>query len=210
VAAPPVKQNASRLTPAGGVFVERGGGSGMTETQVMDSGEVRRALTRIAHEIVEKNKGAENIGLVGILRRGQPLAARLAETIARIEGRPVPCGALDIALYRDDYAVRAAPARATDVPFSVSGKTVVLVDDVLFTGRSVNAAIHALMDLGRPDAVQLAVLVDRGHRELPIRADFVGKNLPTARAEHVRVRLSEMDDGEDAVLIAKPDEEAAS
>ena len=180
----------------------------MAETQVMDAGEVRRALTRIAHEIVEKNKGAENVALVGILRRGEPLAARLAQAIARIEGHAVPFGGLDIALYRDDYAVRRTQARGTHVAFDIGGKTVVLVDDVLFTGRSVNAAITALMDLGRPASVQLAVLVDRGHRELPVRADFVGKNLPTALAEHVQVRLSEMDGGEDAVRIAKPEEGA--
>jgi pyrimidine operon attenuation protein/uracil phosphoribosyltransferase len=175
----------------------------MSETQVMDAGEVRRALTRIAHEIVERNKGAENIVLVGILRRGEPLAARLAAQIARIEDRSeIPHGGLDIALYRDDYSVRHAPARATHVPFGITGRTVVLVDDVLFTGRSVRAAITALMDMGRPAAVQLAVLVDR---ELPLRADFVGKNLPTAITEHVRVRLSELDGDEDAVLIAKPE-----
>lgn len=179
----------------------------MAETQVMDAGDVRRALTRIAHEIVEKNKGAQHVVLVGVVRRGEPLAARLAERIGQIEGVQVPHGALDIALYRDDYAVRTAPARATRVEFDVTGKTVVLVDDVLFTGRSVHAAITALMDLGRPAAVQLAVLVDRGHRELPIRADYVGKNLPTARAERINVRLSETD-GEDAVAIAKPEVQA--
>lgn len=189
-----------------------GSSSTAAETQVMDAGEVRRALTRIAHEIVEKNKGAERIVLVGILRRGEPLAARLAALIERIEvGQKVAFGGLDIALYRDDYAVRQAPARASHVPFRVTGQVVVLVDDVLFTGRSVRAAITALMDLGRPAAVQLAVLVDRGHRELPIRADYVGKNLPTAQTEHVRVRLSEMDSGEeDAVLIAKPGSEATA
>lgn len=181
------------------------------QTQVMDAGEIRRALTRVAHEIVERNKGAENVVLVGILRRGAPLAARLATAIGRIESGegephapPVKHGGLDIALYRDDYSVRQAQPRPTSVSFDVTGKTVVLVDDVLFTGRSVNAAITALMDLGRPAAVQLAVLVDRGHRELPVRADFVGKNLPTARAEHVDVCLSEMDDCEDAVVIHKP------
>ena len=178
----------------------------MAQTQVMDAVEVRRALTRIGHEIVEKNKGAENVVLAGILRRGEPLAARLARIIGRIEGRDIACGALDIALYRDDYGVRPKPARGTSLPGDIGGKTVVLVDDVLFTGRSVHAAITALMDLGRPAAVQLAVLVDRGHRELPIRADFVGKNLPTALAEHVHVRLSEMDEGEDAVVIVKPEE----
>jgi pyrimidine operon attenuation protein/uracil phosphoribosyltransferase len=179
----------------------------VAETQVLDASEVRRALTRIAHEIVEKNRGAENVVLAGILRRGEPLAARLARQIERIEGGPVAFGALDIALYRDDYSFRQTPARRANLPHDVEGKTVVLVDDVLFTGRSVRAAITALMDLGRPASVQLAVLVDRGHRELPVRADFVGKNLPTARAEHVRVRLSEMDGGgDDAVVIVKPED----
>lgn len=177
----------------------------MAETQVMDAGEVRRALTRVAHEIVERNKGTERVALVGILRRGEPLAKRLAENIARIGEGTVPFGGLDIALYRDDYDVRPHPARATTIPFDVTGKTIVLVDDVLYTGRSVRSAISALMDLGRPASVQLAVLVDRGHRELPIRADFVGKNLPTSRAEHVRVRLTELDGGEDSVIIEKPE-----
>lgn len=175
------------------------------QKQVLDAGEVRRALTRIAHEIVERNKGTERVALVGILRRGEPLAARLAEAIERIGEGTVAFGALDIALYRDDYDVRPHPARTTRVPFDVNGKTIVLVDDVLYTGRSVRAAISALLDLGRPEGVQLAVLVDRGHRELPIRADFVGKNLPTAKGEHVRVRLSEMDGEEDGVFIEKPE-----
>jgi len=178
----------------------------------MDVGDVRRALTRVAHEIVEKNKGARDVVLVGILRRGEPIAARLAALVGRIveaeeeggAGGGIPHGGLDIALYRDDYSLRHAPARATRLPFGITGRTVVLVDDVLFTGRSVRAAITALMDFGRPAQVQLAVLVDRGHRELPIRADFVGKNLPTSRQEHVHVRLSEMDAGEDAVVIVKP------
>lgn len=171
----------------------------------MDAGDVRRALTRIAHEIVERNKGAAGIALVGVLRRGLPLAQRLAERIGQIEGIEVPVGGLDIALYRDDYAVRTAPARTSHIDFDVTGRTVVLVDDVLYTGRSVNAAIKALMDLGRPAAVQLAVLVDRGHRELPVRADYVGKNLPTARSERINVRLCETD-GDDVVEIAKPEE----
>lgn len=179
-----------------------------TEVSVMDAEEVRRALTRIAHEIVERNKGASDIVLVGILRRGAPLAARLASLIGRIENtdtgaHPVPHGDLDIALYRDDYGLRQAPARTTHLQQGITGKTVVLVDDVLFTGRSVRAAITALLEYGRPAAVQLAVLVDRGHRELPIRADFVGKNLPTAFTERVNVQLSEMDGGEDAVTISK-------
>lgn len=175
---------------------------------VMDADEVRRALTRVAHEIVERNKGAQNLVFVGILRRGAPLAARVAALVGQIEsahtgGKPAPFGDLDIALYRDDYGLRQAPARATHLPHEITGKTVVLVDDVLFTGRSVRAAITALLEYGRPAAVQLAVLVDRGHRELPIRADFVGKNLPTAFAERVNVRLSELDGGADAVLIEK-------
>jgi pyrimidine operon attenuation protein/uracil phosphoribosyltransferase len=173
----------------------------------MDAADVRRALTRIAHEIIERNKGAQELALVGVLRRGLPLAERLASRIGQIEGVDVPVGGLDIALYRDDYAVRSAPARSSHIEFDVTGKTVVVVDDVLYTGRSVHAAIKALMDLGRPAAVQLAVLVDRGHRELPVRADFVGKNLPTARAERINVRLCETD-GDDAVEIAKQEENA--
>ena len=179
-----------------------------TEVSVMDADEVRRALTRIAHEIVERNRGAQNLVLVGILRRGAPLASRLAALVGRIEdagtsGVPVAHGDLDIALYRDDYGLRQAPARTTHLQHEITGKTVVLVDDVLFTGRSVRAAITALLEYGRPSSVQLAVLVDRGHRELPIRADFVGRNLPTAWSERVNVRLSEMDGGDDAVTIAK-------
>jgi pyrimidine operon attenuation protein/uracil phosphoribosyltransferase len=179
----------------------------MASTQVMDAGDVRRALTRIAHEIVERNKGAQGLALVGVLRRGLPLATRLAARIGQIEGVEVPVGGIDIALYRDDYAMRSAPPRISHVDFDVTGRTVVLVDDVLYTGRSVHAATKALMDLGRPDAVQLAVLVDRGHRELPVRADYVGKNLPTARAERINVRLAETD-GDDAVEIAKQEENA--
>lgn len=178
----------------------------MNETQVMDGGDVRRAITRIAHEIVEKNKGAEGLALIGVLRRGEPLAARLAAQIARIESVDVPHGGVDISLYRDDFAVRRHEARPSSVPFDISGKTVVLVDDVLFTGRSVRAAIDALIDLGRPAAIQLAVLVDRGHRELPIRADYVGKNIPTRRTERVNVRLAELD-GDDSVSIERNDEE---
>lgn len=178
-----------------------------SEVSVMNADEVRRALSRIAHEIVERNKGAESIVLVGILRRGAPLAARLGAAIERANDAEttgaVPVGDLDIALYRDDYALRLAPARTTHLLHEITGKTVVLVDDVLFTGRTVRAAITALLEYGRPAGVQLAVLVDRGHRELPIRADYVGKNLPTARDERVNVRLSEMDGGDDAVTITK-------
>lgn len=174
----------------------------MEERQVMDADEMRRAITRIAHEILEKNRGAEDLALVGILRRGAPLAERLGALIQQIEGVTVPAGSLDIALYRDDYPERRPAVGRTDVPFDITGKKVVLVDEVVFTGRTVRAAISALVDLGRPASIQLAVLLDRGHRELPIRPDYVGKNLPTARAEHVDCRLREVD-GEDAVYIRK-------
>lgn len=172
------------------------------ERQVMDADEMRRAITRIAHEIVEQNHGAENLGLVGILRRGAPLAERLAGLIEQIEGVRVPVGKLDIALYRDDYPERRPAVGHTNVPFDVTGRRIVLVDEVIFTGRTVRAAITALIDLGRPDNIQLAVLIDRGHRELPIRPDYVGKHLPTARAEYVDCRLREIE-GEDAVYIRK-------
>lgn len=174
--------------------------------QVMDAEDIRRAVTRIAHEILEKNHGADRLALVGILTRGAPLAERLARQIEQIEGVNVPVGKLDIGLYRDDYAAnptgRPAPA-PTAIPFDVTGKRIVLADEVLFTGRTVRAALAALLDLGRPECIQLAVLLDRGHRELPIRPDFVGKNVPTARQEHVRVLLREVD-GEDRVWIQKP------
>ena len=174
---------------------------------VMESDDIRRALTRIAHEIAEKNQGAQDVALVGIQTRGVPLAARLAVLLRQIENAEVPVGKIDIGLYRDDYGSRPAGNAAltpSSVPFDVTGKRVVLVDDVLFTGRSVRAALSALLDLGRPASIQLAVLLDRGHRELPIRPDFVGKNVPTARHEHVKVLLREVD-GDDRVLILKPD-----
>ncbi|WP_052109735.1 bifunctional pyr operon transcriptional regulator/uracil phosphoribosyltransferase PyrR [Knoellia sinensis] len=173
---------------------------------VLGAADISRALRRIAHEIVEANKGADNLVLVGIPSRGVPLARRLAATIAEFEGRDIPVGALDITMYRDD--LRHQPTRApmpTDIPESgVDGKVVVLVDDVLYSGRTVRAALDALADHGRPAAVRLAVLVDRGHRELPIRADHVGKNLPTAQSEKVRVRLAETDDV-DSVTITGGD-----
>lgn len=160
----------------------------------MDAEEIERSLTRIAHQILENNKGAANIALVGIVTRGDLLAKKLAEKIESIEGTKVPLGALDISFYRDDYATHLAPeVHGTDVPFSIDGKDIVLVDDVLFTGRTIRAALDALMDLGRPSTVQLAVLVDRGHRELPIRADFVGKNVPSSSDESVRLFLEEVD-----------------
>lgn len=172
-----------------------------TKAVVMDGAAIDRALTRIAHEILEANSGCGNIALVGIVTRGTVVAARLAERIERIEGAAVPVGTLDISFYRDDVATRLAPeVRRTDIPFDVEGKNVVLVDDVLFTGRTIRAAMDAIMDYGRPDSIQLAVLVDRGHRELPIRADYVGKNVPTSSKERVRVTLSDVD-GSDAVEI---------
>jgi pyrimidine operon attenuation protein/uracil phosphoribosyltransferase len=174
-----------------------------TARVVIDAGDISRALTRIAHEILERNRGADGVVLLGIPTRGVALARRLAERVSAVEGRAVPVGSLDITMYRDDLRLR--PARAlerTDVPSGgVDGMVVVLVDDVLFSGRTVRAALDALNDMGRPRAVQLAVLVDRGHRELPIRADYVGKNLPTSLRETVRVTLTENDDAADAVLL---------
>jgi pyrimidine operon attenuation protein/uracil phosphoribosyltransferase len=169
---------------------------------VLDARDINRALTRISHEILERNKGAGDLVLLGIPRRGVPMAQRIGERISGVEGQPVPVGALDITMYRDD--LRLKPARTlmhTDIPVGgIDGKTVVLIDDVLFSGRTIRAALDALNDVGRPSAVRLAVLVDRGHRELPIRADFVGKNLPTSLVERVSVRLAETDDV-DAVSI---------
>jgi pyrimidine operon attenuation protein/uracil phosphoribosyltransferase len=173
-----------------------------TATRLMDASEVRRATTRIAHEILEKAKGASELALVGIAARGDDLARRLVGEIKRIEGADVPVGTLDITFYRDDIGLRkeAPEVHETHIPFDITGRTVVLVDDVLYTGRTIRAALDALTDFGRPRAVQLAVLVDRGHRELPIRADFVGKNVPTRHDENVRVALTETD-GEDAVYL---------
>jgi pyrimidine operon attenuation protein/uracil phosphoribosyltransferase len=169
---------------------------------VLETADIARALTRIAHEVLERNKGADGLVLLGIPSRGVPLAHRLAARIAEVEGSAVPVGALDVTMYRDD--LRLHPARTlehTDLPpEGVDGRTVVLVDDVLFSGRTIRAALDSLNDHGRPSRVQLAVLVDRGHRELPIRADYVGKNLPTSAGERVRVLLQELD-GSDAVVI---------
>ncbi len=169
----------------------------------MDPRDINRALTRIAHEILERNKGAQDLLLLGIPTRGVGLARRIAARIASVEGVHVPVGSVDVTMYRDDLRLRPArPLLRTDIPAEgVDAKVVVLVDDVLFSGRTIRAALDALNDLGRPRAVRLAVLVDRGHRELPIRADFVGKNLPTSLVESVQVRLQEHD-GTDAVTIA--------
>jgi len=177
---------------------------GSVQGLVMDEATIDRALTRMAHEILEKHKGVEGLALVGIRSRGVPLAQRLATRIRAIEGKEVPVGFLDINLYRDDLTVIAEHpvVRKTEIPFTVEGRKIILVDDVLFTGRTIRAALDALIDLGRPKLIQLCVLVDRGHRELPIRADYVGKNVPTALDQEIRVSLQE-GDGRDAVeLIA--------
>jgi pyrimidine operon attenuation protein / uracil phosphoribosyltransferase len=179
--------------PHGGVFLAR--------SQVMTADDMRRALTRIAHEVVERNHGLDGLVVVGLQTGGVKLAARLAEALARVEGVDVPVGTLDVALYRDDIGLRPVmPEAVTDIPFDLTGKVVVLVDDVLFTGRTVRAALDALNDYGRPRAVQLAVMVDRGHRELPIRPDYVGKNLPTGRDEMVDVH----DGGVDLGVMVPP------
>src|SRR5438105_633437 len=182
----------------------------MTGRRIMTADEVRRAVIRISHEIVEKQAGTAGLVLVGIQRRGVPLARRLAESIEEHEGARLAVGALDIEFYRDDARLGHAPlVKGTDLPFDIDGATVVLVDDVLYTGRTVRAAMDALREFGRPEAIRLAVLVDRGHRELPIRADHVGKNVPTSREEVVRVRITEVD-GEDAVDIEQAPVAAAS
>ena len=172
--------------------------------QVMDADRMSRALTRIAHEILERNRGTSELALVGIRRRGVPLARRLAATLHQINGEEVPTGALDITLYRDDLMrqpVGPQPVlRRTEIPFSIDDRRILLVDDVLYTGRTIRAALDALIDFGRPKAIQLIVLVDRGHRELPIKADYVGKNLPTSLEESVQVRLQEIDDRDEVVL----------
>jgi len=175
----------------------------MPEKILLTSKEIERALARIAHEIVEKNKGAEDVVLVGMRTRGVPLAKRIAEIIEGFEGIPTPVGALDISLHRDDISpseLRPANPSLTDIPISIADRRVILVDDVLYTGRSIRAAMDALMDLGRPKTIQLAVLIDRGHRELPIRADYVGKNIPSSKDEEIQVQLQEVD-GVDKVVI---------
>jgi pyrimidine operon attenuation protein/uracil phosphoribosyltransferase len=212
--APPIRSGQPGSPQAGspgsaGAGSGKSGGAGTEESRaegrrsVFEPADISRALTRIAHEILERTNGAGDVVLLGIPTRGVPLAHRLAVRIEQVEGHPVPAGSLDITMYRDDLRLR--PARAlghTAVPAAgIDGRIVVLVDDVLYSGRTVRAALDALGDIGRPRAVQLAVLVDRGHRELPVRPDYVGKNLPTSQREVVRVLLTEVD-GEDAVLLS--------
>ena len=176
----------------------------MTGRRIMTADEIRRATIRLSHEIVEKQAGTSGLLLIGIQRRGVPLARRIAEAIAENESFDIAVGALDIIFYRDDLSLVAQQpvVKGTDLPFGIDGRTIVLVDDVLYTGRTIRAAMDALVDFGRPQAIRLAVLVDRGHRELPIRADHVGKNVPTSREEIVRVHLEEID-GEDGVDIER-------
>ena len=173
----------------------------MTDKLIQSSSQMKRALTRISHEILERNGGANDVVLVGMHSRGVPLSKRMNSIIENVENRSVEVGALDIGLYRDDIAEKGVlTVRPTDIPTDINGKKIVIVDDVLYTGRSIRAAMDALNDLGRPNQIQLAVLIDRGHRELPIRADYVGKNVPTSREEDVEVRLEEID-GVDEVVI---------
>ncbi|HEY7025312.1 MAG TPA: bifunctional pyr operon transcriptional regulator/uracil phosphoribosyltransferase PyrR [Candidatus Limnocylindrales bacterium] len=179
----------------------------MTDRQIMTADDVRRALIRISHEIVEKHGGTDGLALVGVQTRGVPLAERLASAIESNEGVRIPVGSLDIRFHRDDIepSARQPHVRGRDLPFDLQSSTLVIVDDVLFTGRTVRAALDALVEMGRPKAVRLAVLVDRGHRELPIRADHVGKNVPTSLEERIRVHLTEIDDGPDEVVIERPE-----
>ena len=174
------------------------------KTSIMDADGIRRALIRIAHEITEKNKGVENVALVGIRTRGVPLAARIADEIQKIENVKVPTGSLDITLYRDDLTTMGynPVIHGTEIDFDVTGKHIVLVDDVLYTGRTIRAALDAIIDMGRPNSIQLAVLIDRGHRELPIRAEYAGKNVPTSRRETIEVTLQE-EGKEDEVILGE-------
>jgi pyrimidine operon attenuation protein/uracil phosphoribosyltransferase len=172
------------------------------KAHLLDAQGVERVWTRIAHEILENHRKPGSVALVGIRSRGEILAQRLAKILSAIDGTPVPVGALDITLYRDDLTLKAPnpEVRATDIPFDVTGKTIVVVDDVLYTGRTIRSAMDALMDLGRPQAIELAILVDRGHRELPFRPDYVGKNVPTSRNELIQVRLKEVDQVDEVVI----------
>lgn len=172
------------------------------KAEIMDAEAIRRSLIRIAHEIVEKNKGLDDVVLIGVQRRGVPMAQRLAKFLAEIENREVPVGELDITLYRDDLTLKADQpiVGKTSIPVDIARKKVILVDDVLYTGRTVRAALDALMDLGRPKSIEVAVMIDRGHRELPIRADYVGRNVPTSSKEVVHVKLIEVDGAEQVVI----------
>jgi pyrimidine operon attenuation protein/uracil phosphoribosyltransferase len=173
----------------------------------MDAEDLRRAITRIAHEIIEHNQGLDGCVLLGLQTGGVPLSRRLTETLRQIEGVDVPVGTIDVAFYRDDIGLRPVlPEAVTDIPFDLTGRAVILVDDVLFTGRTVRAALDALNDYGRPRSVQLAVMIDRGHRELPIRPDYVGKNLPTAIGERVHVQLLEVDEIDQVLLVKEGDD----
>lgn len=176
------------------------------KTRIMDESAINRSITRIAHEIIERNHGVEDVVIVGIYTRGVSLARRIAEKIERIESKTLPIGSLDITLYRDDLSKLGENpvVRGTDISTSIDNRHVVLVDDVLYTGRTVRAAMDALMDFGRPRTIQLAILIDRGHRELPIRPDFVGKNVPTSKSEVIHVRLREIDGAEDVLLSERP------
>ena len=180
--------------------------SGYEKAQILDASGIERSLKRIAHEIVEKNKGVQDLILVGIRRRGVPLAERLAGLIREIEGEQVRVGTLDITLYRDDLtALGDQPVvHGTDIPSDIKGKIIVLVDDVLYTGRTIRAAMDAIVDMGRPQCIQLAVLIDRGHRELPIRADYIGKNVPTSKKELIHVKMREIDGEDGAVIMEMP------
>lgn len=175
------------------------------KAKILEKDAVNRALMRIAHEILEKNRGTQDLCLVGIRNRGVYLAKRLADAIKAIEGFDLPCGALDITLYRDDLALASGQplVRKTEIEFDINNKILILVDDVLYTGRTIRAALDALIDFGRPKSIQLAVLIDRGHRELPIRADYAGKNIPTAKNETVEVRLLESDGTDEVVILEK-------
>jgi len=177
------------------------------KAQIMDEIEMTRAISRIAYEIMEKNKGIDDVVLVGIQRRGVPLARKIADKIQQQEGKPVPVGILDITFYRDDLSMLAEHpiVNTTELDFVITDKIIILVDDVLYTGRTVRAAIDAIIDLGRPRMIQLAVLIDRGHRELPIRADYVGKNVPTSKNEVIKVKVKELD-GVNSVVIAQKTE----
>jgi pyrimidine operon attenuation protein/uracil phosphoribosyltransferase len=176
----------------------------MEKAQILSESDIDRVIKRISHEILERNKGSESLVFIGLQKRGVPLAGRIAENIGRFEGTSLKTGKLDIAFYRDDIGKNIKPdVRITDIPFDIEGKNIVLVDDVLYTGRTVRAALDAIIDFGRPRSIQLVVLIDRGHRELPIRADYVGKNLPTARNEAVEVKLKETDGVDSVTLVRK-------